>query len=219
MRYVSRAGGVLSLPEAVDRLEAGRAARGIAVTFDDGFADNYANALPVLVEWGVPAAFFLATDYIGTDQVFERDRRCAEANRFLDWGQVREMASAGMTIGAHTGGHVKPCAVQPSAFRQEVERSKNVIEDRLGVACEYFAYPWGRARDLDQRHVDVAMEAGFRAVVATINGTNGTGQDLFRLRRTTIYGGDDFGTFQRVLAGRLDWPSAKNFRCPGDSRR
>jgi len=218
MRHLSEAEACLSLDSAIERLISGREATGVVVTFDDGFADNHQNALPVLVNHGITAAFFLATDYVGTDKVFSRDRQTARANRFINWEQAGELVDAGMTVGAHTASHVRPNAVPLEVFRSEAERSKKTIEDKLGRSCEFFAYPWGRARDFDRRHVDVIQQLGFRAALATINGVNRFGQDLFQLRRTTVYGSDDMTVFRGLLAGRLDGFSFKNVRMPQTRR-
>jgi peptidoglycan/xylan/chitin deacetylase (PgdA/CDA1 family) len=42
----------------------------VVITFDDGYADNVLQALPIIEEVGVPATFFVSTAHIGTDQVF-----------------------------------------------------------------------------------------------------------------------------------------------------
>jgi peptidoglycan/xylan/chitin deacetylase (PgdA/CDA1 family) len=42
----------------------------IALSFDDGYVDNYTNASPVLVEFGLPAVFFITTDRLDEDYEF-----------------------------------------------------------------------------------------------------------------------------------------------------
>lgn len=71
----------VSISEGLRLLAAGRLPeRSVAVTFDDGYADNARLALPVLQELGVPAAFFIATGYLDggrmwNDTVLEAVRR------------------------------------------------------------------------------------------------------------------------------------------------
>lgn len=62
----------LSLDDLVSTIRSGHNVPkyGVVVTFDDGYADNLHNALPILEEFGIPATFFVATDNIGTDREF-----------------------------------------------------------------------------------------------------------------------------------------------------
>ena len=59
---------VVSLAEGLDRLETGETSARpmVAITIDDGFADNYTLAFPLLKRYGVPATIFLATDFLET---------------------------------------------------------------------------------------------------------------------------------------------------------
>ena len=72
---------VLSLPEAVQRLRAGNLpARAAAITFDDGYADNFCIALPILRRLGLPATFFVSTGFLDggrmwNDTIIEAVRR------------------------------------------------------------------------------------------------------------------------------------------------
>lgn len=81
---------VLRLAEAVDRLRAGTLPeRALCITFDDGYADNARNALPILREYGVPATFFVATGFLDggrmwNDTVIEAVRRVPGPELDLD---------------------------------------------------------------------------------------------------------------------------------------
>jgi len=63
---ISSVFNVIPLDEAVQALNSGcLPPRAACITFDDGYADNYTNALPVLLKYRVPTTVFIATDYIG----------------------------------------------------------------------------------------------------------------------------------------------------------
>ncbi|MDX9740794.1 MAG: polysaccharide deacetylase family protein [Gammaproteobacteria bacterium] len=89
MRLLARSFNPLPLAEAVDRLRAGTLpARAACVTFDDGYADNVTQALPILREEGVPATFFIATGYLDggrmfNDTLIETVRRLPEGEHDL----------------------------------------------------------------------------------------------------------------------------------------
>lgn len=75
MRHVARAYRPLSLRTLIEQSRGGELpSRAIAVTFDDGYADNFRYAAPILKRWGIPATVFLVTDCIGTAVVPWHDR-------------------------------------------------------------------------------------------------------------------------------------------------
>jgi peptidoglycan/xylan/chitin deacetylase (PgdA/CDA1 family) len=75
MEYLASDFRVLSLEEAVARLEAGELPdHALVVTFDDGYRDNYRHAFPVLRRLAIPASFFLTTGAIGSGGLLWHDR-------------------------------------------------------------------------------------------------------------------------------------------------
>ena len=71
MRWVQRHFNVIPLDEAIDALQSRTLpARSLAITFDDGYADNQQIAAPILRKLGLPATFFIATGYLDGGRMF-----------------------------------------------------------------------------------------------------------------------------------------------------
>lgn len=82
--WVAELFNVLPLDVAVERLRRGDLpARALAITFDDGYADNHDTALPILQRHGLTATFYIATGFLDggrmwNDSVIEAIRRCTQ---------------------------------------------------------------------------------------------------------------------------------------------
>jgi peptidoglycan/xylan/chitin deacetylase (PgdA/CDA1 family) len=75
MTYLATHYNVLNLDEAVERIKAQDVPDdAVVVTFDDGYADNYIHAFPILKRLSLPATIFLSTDVIGTGRVLWHDQ-------------------------------------------------------------------------------------------------------------------------------------------------
>ena len=96
-RWLTSWGHVLPLDEAVVRLRLRDLPAGaMSITFDDGYADNFTEALPILERHGVPATFFIATQFLDggrmwNDTVIEAVRGCSSA--VLDLAQTASLRS------------------------------------------------------------------------------------------------------------------------------
>jgi len=122
-----------------------------AVTFDDGFANNYLHAWPVLRDLKIPATIFLATKYLDTEKPFPFDdwatgnwrRTPTSAWRPLTTGECREMQDSGLVeLGAHTHSHRK-FVNRCGEFHRDMRTCLDVLHERLGIVRPTFAFPYG----------------------------------------------------------------------------
>jgi peptidoglycan/xylan/chitin deacetylase (PgdA/CDA1 family) len=181
--------GVLSIDRAI-----GTGSGGVVVTFDDGYRDFHERALPLLVRHGIPAVLYLATGLVdGTLPADNGDR--------LGWSHLQEAIDTRLvTVGAHTHSHADLSRATEREAEEEMRRSKELVEDRLGVPCRHFAYPWGVASPSAER------AAGRLFDTAALGwGTNRRGRtNLLQLHRTPVLRSDGPWFFRAKVKGRLD---------------
>lgn len=136
-----------------------------------------------------------AISYLRTLPDEERQRWCESLEKaipvpaeelrgaMMSWDQVREMQAAGISFGCHTMTHPVLCRLTPDAVQREVAESKWLIEQRLGVQVDDFAFPFGKSSDCGAIGANALSALGLRTAITTIVGVNEPGADRFRLRR------------------------------------
>jgi peptidoglycan/xylan/chitin deacetylase (PgdA/CDA1 family) len=102
----------------------------VAITFDDGNASDYERAFKLFLRHGLKATFFVTTDFIGTPG-------------YVSWDQLSEMHAGGMEIGSHSVTHPVFSALADDRIYDELARSKEIIENRLGAGIRSFSLPRG----------------------------------------------------------------------------
>lgn len=186
-RFFRRRFAVVSLRELVRRLDRGETvSRSLAITFDDGYRDNYEFAAPILSSLGLPATFFVVSDFMETNAVAPWDRAYVPAPAWMTWNQVRELQAGGFEIGAHTRTHVNLGEVTGTQAEWEISGSRQQIEERLGTPVTLFAYPFGAAENMTESNRDLVRRSGFLCCASCYGGTNPRGADAFHLLRIPI---------------------------------
>jgi peptidoglycan/xylan/chitin deacetylase (PgdA/CDA1 family) len=200
---LSRGRPVFSLASALPFLRGGEPGPtdAVALTFDDGYEDNFRVALPILEELGLKATVFVATGFLGGDGTIERYRRCCGDDRMLDWAQVREMRERGLEIGGHGRHHLELARLPAPEARAEVEGCARDIAAHTGERPRSFCYPRGSESPAVR---EVVAACGFEAACTVHPGPNPPGASLLALRRTEVSGDDDLADFDLKLRGGFD---------------
>jgi peptidoglycan/xylan/chitin deacetylase (PgdA/CDA1 family) len=176
----------------------------VAVTFDDGYRDNYENAFPILVRYGVPATFFVATGKIGSDEGFDHDRqKLGYAVPTMSWDHLRELWAEGFEIGAHTVNHSNLTAMSDEDADRELALSRDAIRGEIGVSDVPFAYCYGRRADITPARRAQVKAAGYTCCCATYGGTNDGPLDLFDIKRFGVNWAASPAAFKARIEGFL----------------
>lgn len=143
-----------------------------ALSFDDGFLDNYQYAYPLLKKYQAKATIYLATQIEGIEK--------------LNAEQIREMADSGLIeFGAHTQHHVNLLKLSDDEAFAEMQASKQDVEALVG-RCLSFAYPFGR---FNAKHQQLAKEIGFKNAVSTRKKVEAyTAENQFNIPRVSTHG-------------------------------
>ncbi len=173
MEFLSRNRyNVISLDELAGILNSKKRIPGktVCITFDDGYADNYEYAYPVLKKLNIPAEIFVMTDSI-------------DKKDYLTTGQIQEMVKNGIDIGSHTKTHFRLDGRDMDRAREEIFGSKKALEGITAGKADFFCYPGGWfTKDVRQ----LVIDAGYKGAVATNPGRKYPKDDVYAMKRIRI---------------------------------
>lgn len=190
--------GVVDLDSALTSLAANPppAPDPVVVTFDDGTRDFVDLALPILVRHRVPATLYIATAFIEGGYPFPGGGKPAS------WAGLAEAVSTGMvTVGSHTHSHALLDRVSGQVAADELERSIDLIGERLGVPTRHFAYPKAILGSAQTQ-----QEVRSRFASAALAGTRPNlylGTNPYRLSRSPVQVQDGLHYFERKVRGGM----------------
>jgi peptidoglycan/xylan/chitin deacetylase (PgdA/CDA1 family) len=159
----------------------------VSVTFDDGYADNCRQALPLLIREQIPCTYFVASRHVLDGEPFAHDVALGRPLAPNTPEQIRELAEAGIEIGAHTRHHADLGKISDAQkLYDELAGSKEDLEKMTGRPVRYFAFPFGQWRNLTPAAFQLAREVGFKGVCSAYGGYNFAGDDAFHLQRIHV---------------------------------
>ncbi len=209
---------IVTLEEAQHRIAAEANDRPtVCITFDDGYADNCQNALPWLVDQGIPFTYFVTSSNILSGNPFAHDVDNGRPLPPNTVDQLLELADAGVEIGAHARSHVDLGAItDEDELFDEIVGSKRELEGIIDRPVRYFAFPFGLPENLSTAAFRIAFEAGFWGVCSAYGGYNLPGDDSFHLQR--IHGDPEWSRFRNWLTVDPRKLSSQRQFVPGDYR-
>lgn len=158
--------------------------RAVALTFDDGYADFWSDALPVLA-----AHDFVATSYVISGFIGQRNYMTAD--------QVTALSQIGFEIGSHTVSHADLTQLPPDRLRAELADSRARLEQLTSGPVLDFCYPAGR---FNQAVVDAVKAAGYVSATTEIGGSQLNLGNALLWPRLRIAGGETLDQYAQAVA-------------------
>lgn len=175
LKYLKANFEIISLSSLIDDLkqEHSNSELKIAITFDDGFKNNYTVVYPLLKRYKLPATIFLTTEFIECDY-----------KSFLNWEEIQEMNKTDLiTFGSHCNLHFNLTSLEYCDILKELKRSKEILEKRLERNIEFFSYPGG---GFNKAIKDAVKRCGYKAAFKDRTKGNQTDRDFYELARISI---------------------------------
>lgn len=177
MAYLQENGySAITLGDLYDALMYGSALppKPIVLTFDDGYADHYEYAFPILEEYDFTGTFFVITGKADVND-----------SAHLSWTQIEAMADAGMQMESHTKTHPDLREREFDFLVYQILGSLESITAHTRVESLMFSYPAGR---YDEATLAVVETSPILMAVTTQHGVSHTTDGRLELRRLRVSG-------------------------------
>lgn len=155
--------------------------RPVVITFDDGYLDVYQNAYPVMQEYDYVATFYIIANTVDT-------------RKNLSTKKLLNLIQSGWEIGSHSMTHAD--LNENDQWETEIVGSKNLLEEKLGVKIETFAYPYGLAKP---SVIAYTIDSGYIAAVGLGSSVIQDGNSLYYLSRKEVKSWYDLDFFEDFM--------------------
>jgi peptidoglycan/xylan/chitin deacetylase (PgdA/CDA1 family) len=179
---------LVSLTEAQQRIRRGENDRPcVSITFDDGYADNCREALPLLIREQVPCTYFVTVRNVFEGEPFPHDVARGKPLQPNSIEELKSLAASGIEIGAHTRTHADLGRVaDPQRLYDEIVVAGEDLQQALDTPIRYFAFPYGHPNNMSAMACRIAHDAGYEGICSAYGGFNFPGDDAFHLQRIPV---------------------------------
>jgi len=181
----------------------------VAITFDDAFVSVLENAVPVLKRHGLSAGIFVPTGNLGQSPRWEMPENCPDKNEIvMNRDQLAELADDNISIFSHSVSHPIFTLVDNDMLKNELEQSKNTLEEILGYEIVGISYPHGAH---DDRVCRLVMEVGYKLGFTTEPTMVDNNADPLKIGRFSVSPSDSLLKFRLKVNGA--YQITKYLRC------
>ena len=153
------------------KLSENKRERKILFTVDDGLLSFYKNAWPILRERKIPFILFVNTREVGS-------------YNYMNWDQIIEISNSDIVeIGNHSHSHEYLVDESPELIKEDILKSIEIFEKKLGKNSEFFSYPFG---EYSLEFKKIIKDLGFKYAFGQHSGVIDETKDLWELPRFPI---------------------------------
>ena len=156
----------------------------IVFTFDDGYADVFAHAVPVLQQYGMVGSFAVVPGFFGTPD-------------YATWANIISAKSLAMEIVSHFD--CSSPKFDSAYIEYNLRESLTDLESHIGPVPRILVYPYGH---FTPEYVAVAERVGFTMALTTHFGTRVNPADLMHTPRVRVHGSEPLDKFIEILTGK-----------------
>ena len=193
----------------MSELKKGKSGKNIALTFDDGYRDNFLVADPILKKYDAKGTLYLVVDRHNRDwssrkKAHHADDELKAEPKLLDQDVIQMLRSGRWELGGHTLTHDNLLNLNRAECQNEIATCRTNLEEQFETKVSSFAYPFGL---FNESHVEMVKSAGFKGAVTTIQGiSTNIFADSFTLPRIKVSGQDGLMSFRlRIRTGKCRW--------------
>jgi peptidoglycan/xylan/chitin deacetylase (PgdA/CDA1 family) len=176
--YLSKNYNVIPLSDLYENIRTGNIKKKtLAITFDDGYLDNYTRAYPILKKYKVSASIFISTVLEG-----------GSMKTLTSYPKkMREMITSSLiAIGGHTTNHKKLSNLKEREQKFEIQSNKTFIENIINTEIYHFSYPYGQKIDFTKETMNLVKKSGFRLALTAYPGIVTRYTNCYKLPRYVI---------------------------------
>jgi peptidoglycan/xylan/chitin deacetylase (PgdA/CDA1 family) len=157
--------------------------RPVVLTFDDGYADLFTNAFPILAKHHFKAVAYIVSGFVNQPGYVSSD-------------QVLQLDHNGIEIASHTVDHPDLARTSAGWAMHELVESKRWLEQLVGHPVIDFAYPSGK---FNPQLMAEVQRVGYDSAVTTMYSVEHSLADRYMWTRVRVGGGESMDDFTRSL--------------------